>query len=105
MEIAATALEQGVGALGLAIGRVEIEGRRRRCRSVRGLSGILCAGPGFPSGSDEAFAEHDGELGLGLGPFARRHFPFPDDLAQDEKDELRRRLIARKMASRSHRSP
>ena len=74
-------------------------------RSVRGLSGILCAGPGFPSGSDEAFAEHDGELGLGLGPFARRHFPFPDDLAQDEKDELRRRLIARKMASRSHRSP
>src|ERR1700761_1472130 len=75
-----------------------------KCRPL-GVSGILCAGPGFPSGSDEAFAEHDGELGLGLGPFARRHFPFPDDLAQDEKDELRRRLIARKMASRSHRSP
>src|ERR1700761_4980132 len=80
--------------------------RSRQCgTTIAGVSGILCAGPGFPSGSDEAFAEHDGELGLGLGPFARRHFPFPDDLAQDEKDELRRRLIARKMASRSHRSP
>ena len=37
MEMAATALEQGVGALGLAVGRVEIEGRRRRRRSVGAL--------------------------------------------------------------------
>jgi hypothetical protein len=92
----------GRAVLGDQLLGVEIDGRSP---DASGLSGILCAGPGFPSGSDEAFAEHDGELGLGLGPFARRHFPFPDDLAQDEKDELRRRLIARKMASRSHRSP
>src|ERR1700759_916689 len=65
----------------------------------------LVRGAGFPSGSDEALAEHDGELCLGLGPFAGRHFPFPDDLAQDQEDELRRRLVVREMASRSHRAP
>jgi hypothetical protein len=37
MEMAATALEQRVGELGLAIGRVEIEGRRRRRRSIGAL--------------------------------------------------------------------
>ena len=43
-------------------------------------------GAGFSSGSDEAFVEHDGELGLCLGPFARRHFPFLGDLTQDQED-------------------
>src|SRR5271169_3134609 len=51
---------------------------------------------GFPSGPDKAFTEHDGELCLGLGPFAMRHFPFPDDLAQDQKNELRRRSVQKK---------
>jgi hypothetical protein len=61
-----------------------------------------CARAGFPSGSDEAFAEHDC---LRLSPFARRHFPFLDHLAQDQKDEFRRGLVVRKMASRSHCAP
>lgn len=34
MEMAAAALQQGAGVLGLTIGRVAIEGRRRRCRSI-----------------------------------------------------------------------
>jgi hypothetical protein len=38
-----------------------------------GLSGISCARP-FSSLADEPFAEDDGELGLGLEPFARRPF-------------------------------
>ena len=42
-------------------------------------------GAGFPSSSDEAIAEHDGELGLCLGPFARRHFPLLSDLARPGK--------------------
>ena len=57
-------------------------------------------GAGFPSGSDEAFAEHDGELGFCLGPLARRHFPFLNDLAQDQEDEFGRRLAVGEMASR-----
>ena len=44
--------------------------------SVRDLVGEA----GFSSGPDEALAEHDGELGFCLGPFARRHFPFLNDL-------------------------
>jgi hypothetical protein len=40
-----------------------------------GLSGILCARP-VSSLADEPFAEDDGELGLGLEPFARRSFPI-----------------------------
>ena len=48
-----------------------------------GTVGNLVRGAGFPSGSDEAIAEHDGELGLSLGPFAGRHFPLLSDLAQD----------------------
>ncbi|RAZ84739.1 hypothetical protein DPM33_30345 [Mesorhizobium hawassense] len=39
------------------------------------LSGILCARP-VSSLADEPFAEHDGELGFGLEPLARRSFPF-----------------------------
>src|ERR1700758_1973397 len=62
----------------------------------------LVRGAGFPSGPDESFAEHDGELGFCLGPFARRHFPFLNDLAQDEKDKLRRRLVAGEMAPGPH---
>ena len=34
MQMAATASQQGMGVLGLAVGRVEVEGRRRRGRSV-----------------------------------------------------------------------
>lgn len=42
---------------------------------VPGLSGILCARP-VSSLADEPFTEDDGELCLGLEPFARRSFPF-----------------------------
>ena len=59
-------------------------------------------GAGFRSGSDEPFAEHDGELGLCLGPLARRHFPFLGDLTQDQEDEFRHRLVVRRVAPRSH---
>ena len=62
-------------------------------------------GAGFPSGPDETLAEHDGELGFCLGPFARRHFPFLHDLAQDEKDQFRRRLVVGEMASGPHGAP
>jgi transposase-like protein len=41
-----------------------------------GLSVILCARQ-CVSSDDEPLAEDDGELGLCLGPFARRAFPFP----------------------------
>ena len=54
----------------------------------------LARGAGFPSGSDEAIAEYDGELGLSLGPFPGRHFPLLSDLAQDQENELGRRLAA-----------
>jgi hypothetical protein len=40
---------------------------------------------GFPSCPDEAFTEQDGELCLGLGPFARRHFPFLATWRKTEK--------------------
>lgn len=40
---------------------------------------------GEPSCLNEPFVEHDGELGLCLEPFARRHFPLSGGLAQDEK--------------------
>ena len=67
-----------------------------------GVSGILCAGPVSPSRFDEPVVEDDSELGLGLAPFAWRHFPFLRDLAQDEKQQFHRRLIGWKMTSRSH---
>src|SRR5580693_6384913 len=67
-----------------------------------GTVGNLVRGAGFPSGSDEAIAEHDGKLGLSLGPFAGRHFPLLSDLAQDQENELGRRLVAGEMASRPH---
>ncbi|ESZ18759.1 hypothetical protein X734_32860 [Mesorhizobium sp. L2C084A000] len=48
-----------------------------------GLSGILCARP-VSSLADEPFAEDDGELGLGLEPFARRSFPILGGVVQDQ---------------------
>ena len=36
----------------------------------------------FSSLADEPFAEDDGELGLGLEPFARRPFPFVSRVVQ-----------------------
>ena len=38
----------------------------------------------FSSLADEPFAEHDGELGLGLEPFARRPFPFVSRVVQNQ---------------------
>jgi hypothetical protein len=70
-----------------------------------GVSEILCAGPGYPSRFDEPVVEHDSELGLGLAPFAWRHFPCLRDLAQDEIQQFDRRLIGWKMTSRSHGAP
>ena len=78
-------------------------GRRRSDHS--GSVRNLVRGAGFPSGSDEAVAEHDGELGFRLGPFARRHFPFESHLAQDQKDEFCRRLVAREMPPGPHGAP
>ena len=67
-----------------------------------GLSGILCAGPVASSGLNEAFVEHDGELGLCLEPLARRHFPLSRGLAQDEEQQLHGGVIGWKMASGAH---
>jgi predicted DNA-binding ribbon-helix-helix protein len=38
----------------------------------------------FSSLADEPFAEDDGELGLGLEPFARRPFPFVSRVVQNQ---------------------
>ena len=38
----------------------------------------------FSSLVDEPFAEDDGELGLGLEPFARRPFPFVSRVVQNQ---------------------
>src|SRR5271167_2397636 len=50
-----------------------------------GLSGILCAGPGYPSGCEESVFEDDGKLGLCNAPFAWRHFPVSCRPAQDQE--------------------
>ena len=52
-------------------------------RELAGLSGFLCEA-GYPSCVHEALVEHDGELGLRLGPFARRAFPFRGSMVQDQ---------------------
>ena len=44
---------------------------------------FLCARP-VSSLADEPLAEDDGELGLGLEPFARRSFPFLGRVVQDQ---------------------
>ena len=67
-----------------------------------GVSGILCARPVASSRLNEPLVEHDGELGLCLEPLARRHFPLPGGLAQDEKQELRGGVIGGKMTSRAY---
>ena len=67
-----------------------------------GAVGNLVRGAGFPFGSDEVTAEHDGELGLSLGPFAGRHFPLLSDLAREQENELGRCLVTGEMASRPH---
>ena len=43
------------------------------------LNPLLCGEP---------FAEHDGELRLGGGPFAWRHLPLAADLAQHQEQQL-----------------
>ncbi|MER9071163.1 reverse transcriptase domain-containing protein [Mesorhizobium sp. M0902] len=63
-------------------------GRRAKCGTPQGgvaspLSGILCARP-VSSLADEPLAEDNGELGLGLEPFARRSFPFLSRMVQDQ---------------------
>src|ERR1700709_77371 len=73
-----------------------------RANSAMGLSGILCAGPGYPSRLDEPFVEHDGELGLCFEPLARGHLPLSSGAAQDQKQQLCRGFVGRKMASRAH---
>ena len=62
--------------------------------AAEGLSGILCAGPVARSRLNEPFVEHDGELGLCLEPFARRHFPLSRGLAQDQKQQFRRGVVS-----------
>lgn len=50
---------------------------RRSCPATKGRAGrpgAIEVRAGLRSGSDEAFAEHDGESGFCLGPFAKRHF-------------------------------
>jgi hypothetical protein len=44
----------------------------------------FCARGRFSSLDDEPFAEDHGELGLCLGPFARRSFPLPGRVIEDE---------------------
>jgi hypothetical protein len=59
----------------------------------------------YPSRFDESVVEHDGELGLGLAPFAWWHFPCLRNLAQDEIEQFDRSLIGWKMVSHSHGAP
>lgn len=61
--------------------RIVLEGLRGE--DSMGLSGILCVRP-VSSLADEPFAEDDGELGLGLEPFARRAFPFLGGVVQHQ---------------------
>ena len=44
-------------------------------------------------GLDEAFAEQDGELGLGHGPLTRRHFPLFLGSVQDQIEQLGRGIV------------
>jgi hypothetical protein len=75
------------------------------CKDINRECQESCARGRVSSGSDEAVAEHHGELGFRLGPFARRHFPFESHLAQDQKDEFCRRLVAWEMPPGPHGAP
>jgi FkbM family methyltransferase len=50
-------------------------------------------------GFDEAFAEDDGELGLGHGPLTRWHFPLFLRSVQDQVEELGGGIVAGEVAS------
>ena len=63
--------------------RLPLTGRVIEVWQQEGLSGFLCEA-GYPSCVHEALVEHDGELGLRLGPFARRAFPFRGSMVQDQ---------------------
>jgi hypothetical protein len=51
----------------------------------------------------EPVAEHDGELGHGGGPFALSIFPVLGDVAQDQIQQLDRRLVGREVQRRRQR--
>ena len=52
----------------------------------KGLSGISVCEAGLSvMRADEALVEDDGELGLGLEPFARRPFPLLGRVVQDQE--------------------
>jgi len=57
---------------------------------------------GEPSCVDETFVEHDGELGLRLGPLARWSFPFGRGAVQTQIQQFGRGVIGRKVASGPH---
>ena len=52
----------------------------------------------------EPFAEHDGELRLGGGPFAWRHLPLAADLAQHQEQQLGCRFVIGEVARAVQRS-
>jgi hypothetical protein len=52
--------------------------------TVHGDCRIFCARGRFPSLADEPFAEHDGELGSGLEPFAWRTFPVVRRMVENQ---------------------
>ena len=54
-----------------------------KASGVEGLSGILCVRR-FSSLTDEPITEHNGELGLGLAPFAGWPLPLFGSLVQNE---------------------
>src|SRR6476660_1782953 len=57
--------------------------RTRDLKRVTGEYQEFRARGRFSSLADEPFAEHDGELGLGLEPFARRPFPVRSRMIQE----------------------
>ena len=61
----------------------DLERIDERARSCRDYQEFRARGR-FSSLADEPFAEDDGELGLGLEPFARRPFPFVSRVVQNQ---------------------
>ena len=75
-----------------------LRARMRACQEscVEGrlqLNLLLCGEP---------FAEHDGELRLGGGPFAWRHLPLAADLAQHQEQQLGCRFVIGEVATAAH---